>query len=627
MKKFYKGMGAKTTAAMAPVIALLLCLIGMVGAGAVQTAGGKIAMKTLVWESPQGHELSGYLFVPPNATAETPAPAIVCIEGWFNNKEMQDAYFTEFARRGYVVLALDMHGHGNSENTTLEELYDGGVGVDGAVVLLDSLYYVDSGRIGVTGHSSGGTASNMAIVIDNARERPLIRANLLQAADWNDDTGADHSADFGNRHIGIIASQFDDFYFAWYEEDGTPISLPKDFIGTPQAKQFLNFNDSPLGFDGTPVSSRFYTRNFGGVTAQRVIYTPYMIHPWVVFSKTAVGHGIDFFETVFGAPQPLPAANQVWQWKTVFNFIGLCGFFIFMVTFTLYMLQTPAFAGLAAAGMVKPAPKPTGQGLLWFWGSLVVSALFSGFSYLFIVARVYGQSTAFWPQTGPLTISAWAAACGGFSILVMALSFHLYGKKHGMSLRESGVLIGVKPLLKTLLLSLIVVVITFSIVFLAAYFFKTDFRVWVLAVKAFGADKIGIAVRYLPLFLLYYITNSVTVNCFNYNALAKREWVNTAVMGLGNVIAAIVIVVIQYSTFFTTGNPFWYMAESDRIGPIWLFPVIVILFGAAVVSRIIYKRTRNPYLAGIINGIMVTLISCSNTTTILGSAKVVTTTF
>lgn len=617
----------KNTALKWVCIALLLCLISMVGASAVQTAGGKIDMKTLSWESPQGHLLSAYLFVPPNATAKTPAPAVVCIEGWFNNKEMQDAYYTELARRGYVVMALDMHGHGNSESTTEAELYDGGVGVDGAVVLLDTLEYVDSTRIGVTGHSSGGTASNMAIVIDNQRERPLIRANLLQAADWNDDTGADHSGDFGDRHIGIIASQYDDFYFAWYTEDGTPISLPKDFIGTPQAKQFLNFNDDPATFQGTPVAGQFYTRDVDGVTAQRVIYTPFMIHPWVTFSKIAVGHAVDFFETAFGAPKPLPVDDQVWQWKTFFNFIGLCGFFMFMVSFTLAMLGTPLFSSLKADGPVVAAPSPQGKGRAWFWGGLGVSALFSGVSYLMIVARVYGQSTAFWPQTGPLTIGSWAAACGVFSIIVMVLSYQLYGKKNGVSLKDTGVTIGLKPLGKTLLLSLIVVCVTFSIVFFANYFFKTDFRLWVLAVKAFDADKIVIALRYLPLFLLFYVANSVSINCFNYNKLGKRDWVNTVLMGLGNVIAAIIIVAIQYGTFFATGNPFWYMAESGRIGPIWLFPVIIILFGAAVVSRIIYKRTRNPYLAGLINALMITIISCTNTTTILGAATVITTSF
>ena len=48
---------------------------------------------------------------------------------------------------------------------------------------------------------------------------------------------------------------------------------------------------------------------------------------------------------------------------------------------------------------------------------------------------------------------------------------------------------------------------------------------------------------------------------------------------------------------------------------VWLFPMLVTLPGAAVVSRIIYKETKNPYLPGIICGIIVAIMSCSNTLT------------
>jgi hypothetical protein len=54
-----------------------------------------------------------------------------------------------------------------------------------------------------------------------------------------------------------------------------------------------------------------------------------------------------------------------------------------------------------------------------------------------------------------------------------------------------------------------------------------------------------------------------------------------------------------------------------HLGGIWQFPIMVILAMAAVISRRIYKETNNPYLAGIINGVLVTVISCSNTLTIL----------
>ena len=49
------------------------------------------------------------------------------------------------------------------------------------------------------------------------------------------------------------------------------------------------------------------------------------------FSAEAVGNGVDFFERALGAPNPLPASNQVWQWKTAFNFLGLVGVVMFLL--------------------------------------------------------------------------------------------------------------------------------------------------------------------------------------------------------------------------------------------------------------------------------------------------------
>jgi hypothetical protein len=50
---------------------------------------------------------------------------------------------------------------------------------------------------------------------------------------------------------------------------------------------------------------------------------------------------------------------------------------------------------------------------------------------------------------------------------------------------------------------------------------------------------------------------------------------------------------------------------------VWLFPMLVILPVAAVISRKIYCLTANPYLGGFINAMLVTMISCSNTLTFL----------
>lgn len=67
----------------------------------------------------------------------------------------------------------------------------------------------------------------------------------------------------------------------------------------------------------------------------------------------------------------------------------------------------------------------------------------------------------------------------------------------------------------------------------------------------------------------------------------------------------------------------WYATEGWRISGIWLYPAIVYLFVTPFMTRYIYKKTRNPYLCGIINAIIITMLCVANTTTVLGGGAVV----
>ena len=147
------------------VIALILCLVSSVGASLVQTNGGSVAYHDMTFVTDSGHELDALLLVPESATAETPAPAIVVSHGWYNNREMQDLNYVEYARRGYVVIAISMYGHGDSEviasNTWWDDVNNAN-GLYDAVKYLARLPFVDASRIGVTGHSNGALASREA---------------------------------------------------------------------------------------------------------------------------------------------------------------------------------------------------------------------------------------------------------------------------------------------------------------------------------------------------------------------------------------------------------------------------------------------------------------------------------
>ena len=135
------------------VAGLVLALAGGLTAWIAQTGGGEVAIRDLRFNGPGGSVMSALLYVPKTATAKAPAPAILAVHGYINTNETQDAFAIEYARRGYVVLALDQTGHGYSDPPTFANGFGGPAGL----AYLRGLDIVDKDNIGLEGHSMGGS--------------------------------------------------------------------------------------------------------------------------------------------------------------------------------------------------------------------------------------------------------------------------------------------------------------------------------------------------------------------------------------------------------------------------------------------------------------------------------------
>jgi hypothetical protein len=252
---------------------------------------------------------------------------------------------------------------------------------------------------------------------------------------------------------------------------------------------------------------------------------------------------------------------------------------------------------------------------------VVASVIISAVSFVLVTVNPTVSGIGFFgapplhPQGPPFFIGVWAALNGIAGLIILAITYNAFGKKNGQTFRAAGVLPGWRKLFHTLGLAAVVVASAYALVFVVDYFFTTDFRLWVLAIRAFEPDKLLIALPYLPFFLLYFVVNSILLNGFSRITLAGKEWLNTAVLAVANSLGPVIIIVIQYVTFWSTGLPVGGLGPFSAMYVIWLFPVVVILAAAAVISRKIYRATGNPWLAGFINAAVVTLIAVSNSLT------------
>ena len=120
-------------------------------ASRVQSADGT-QVTGIRFAGDNGATLRALLYVPAGVDAAHKAPAILAVHGYINTAETQSAFAIELARRGFVVLAIDMTGHGWSGGVLRSDGYGG----PDSLKYLRSLPYVDVNNIGLEGHSLGG---------------------------------------------------------------------------------------------------------------------------------------------------------------------------------------------------------------------------------------------------------------------------------------------------------------------------------------------------------------------------------------------------------------------------------------------------------------------------------------
>ena len=583
-------------------VSLILCLISSLGASVLQTDFGSVDYHDMTFVTDSGHELDALLLVPENATAETPAPAIVVSHGWYNNREMQDLNYVEYARRGYVVMAISMYGHGDSEVLADADYWNDANNANGlydAVKHVARLPFVDSSRIGVTGHSNGALACREAVLQDH---EGLIAAALLVSNDavYYDEEGSFYNQ-FGSRDAAIIACQYDEFF---HRVDG---NAPRDYIHQVTAQSFLNFGIDPAAGE-VRTAGEFYRQNVEGETAIRAIFTPAITHPWAHFSADCVAFGAEFFDLALDAPKDLSHTDQIWQWKAAFNALGILGFFSFVLSAAFALLDTAYFAELKGEG--KPLPALEGKAKRRYYTTNLISALMSIVFYFiaFIVGMLVWNSK-FWNQGPSRIIGLWSTLCGLFTLWMT----HICNKKNPIDKQERGSRLPRGKLFKTVILSLTVVCAAFALVFISDYLFLTDYRLWCFAtIRAFSADLIPAILKFVPFWLVYYIAMSVSGNCYSYTE-GKHSWASCARQMFFVFLGPQIMIMVQYTKFFITGK--MVLDPITGIMGIWLFPIVLILPLSAFICHKIYKKTNNPYIGGIIMGIIACILTVTNTLT------------
>ena len=167
------------------VIGCLLIVFGSYLAHKVQTTNG-VVVQDVRFPGEGGLTMSGLLYTPKTATAAHPAPAVLVSHGFINTREMQSPFAIELSRRGFVVLAMDMSGHGYSGGY-LGQYNHGG---PAALRYLQSLPFVDKTNIGLVRFYAQQATGALDGLLRTARANEDRMGHLSLEGDFLNDTAA-----------------------------------------------------------------------------------------------------------------------------------------------------------------------------------------------------------------------------------------------------------------------------------------------------------------------------------------------------------------------------------------------------------------------------------------------------
>lgn len=596
-------MKKKFNAKTGLVLALIVTFMSLMGAYLVMTNFFSVKVTTTTTTTSSGDTVSLRVYKPDSATAEEKAPAIVFAHGLSTTKECYTQYAIELSRRGYVVVTPDMLNHGGSDITPFETFFTDpgadGYGVYAAVKYMADLDYVDTERIGIAGHSMGGNATNISVELDNMSENPLIDSVFLASSNPTfKDREGNWTNVYGDRSVGVFYSDYDHVYFSSMDENGVPVSAQK-FLSSNEAKSFAAFGADPSEFKGEKVlPGHTYTSE----DSIRRIYEAAVIHPYAQGGDKAIAAVVDFFQDTLEAPEYRIGSAQIANIYQIFSILGLFGALAIAVFLVAVLVKTKFFSDLAAkeGKALRQAPNKTGK--IWFWGLTILNCVFAFVSISLIFANGLGYFVIpQLPQQVSNIFALWALANGLFMLVTSFVSYFLHGKKQGETLKDWGVAIGFKKLLKSILLSLIAVAGVLAVVYIASYVFQMDLRVYLWGIRDIPVDHMYLFFTYLLFYLVFGIAVSIAINSAYYAKIGKEPtWVNDIFFAFMNFIPAFVITVVGYYLFMKSGvqpNIFGStFTFTYMINAIPVFPVAVLFM------RRINKYCNNPYIPGIIAG-------------------------
>ena len=648
-------MNPKIKRSASLLLALLMVIFGcMCMAHGIQTGHGTIDVSYGTIDTDAG-ELTFKLYVPENATPETPAPGVLLLHGYQNDHETCAAYAIELARRCVVVLSLDEYGHGGSQAGLLNRGYvnqrvkvnfgedskedgtfvevgstkryrllmnfsnlsffderytkdsagnsitDSSCGGIAAYALLASMDNVDPARLGLSGHSMG-TWSSWSVAaafsgMTNERGMDISpKATVLQCGELFRKSAYDsENVHFNN--VLLLQSKYDEFsYFRDYKPFLTDEVLHSDLRA-----EFLGCDNADAAWDTT-----FGSFHDGSARRMELLETN---HRLATHDSKGLAVALDWFAEALGFEKDLESTDQLYMAKELLVFLSMLFAIAAMLPLMELLLQIPFFASVVQ-------PLPSKEGILpkgkW-WKNAAITMALAGITFPFMTQL--GHALFPFPESiFRMTIGDGFLCWYLLLIVVMLIFTWLNVRKakkagiapwHGLGLADADVPGKISWVLcgKGALLAVCMVGFMYVLVVLCQTMFKLDFRfIWPFF-KGFTLARFGQFLVYVPFFALFFLLNNSKIFAGMRTEATYQPglrgflscWWRSALLMVGGVL---VIVLIEYIPFFAGIGPGADLLFGSTFGGPFMSILIVFVPQVLVFSVLctyIYRRTGNVY--------------------------------
>ena len=546
------------------ILALVLVFTGMLFAHAVSTSWFQIKIQDFQYITKDGMKINGTMYIPKDASSTTPAPAVITCSGGNNEYIMHEAVNTELARNGYVVVTFNPYKHGTSDIAATDTM-----GADSILTSTAELSFVDSSRIGMEGHTLGGSYLCQAAAVHPELVRSLICGDFINL-----------------NGSGEIMTGDKDFHCTWiFAKYGEYTINPGKDLESPMLQAIFSLEGPVENGITYKNQQNSYTK-----TAYLANTTNFGYH----FSFEVIDRIVDTFGRTMGttAVRPLP---QIWPAAMLGKAISLFGLFYLLFAVLSALLHTSRInSNFPESDASLEKGSFFSVSLLWLSPILGAAAYIP----LYVLGKKILEPTMLFPQSDSNGLAIWAAFISCLCLLFIRLLDRRVQPAVALSVLLNERFGGI---LKAFLQAACVFACCYACNLTVKWLFGTNISLFCTNFSTFNPRKALAACSYFPVFMIYFFCTGMFQIKYLYfktghlNPLFNCVFFNTAGFAA--------LLLLNFSSFPLTGNAMFHWGRFAFAPILYMLPVLPV-FG--IVTHWCYVRTGKIYLSTFVNTFLFT---------------------